>query len=346
MKFSIWLLCPLLIFSFISSAQDCVPFTADKNGRVQVNMASDEDCFTVKYRGRDLVASNTMYATFYFNNGAHNLKITMSDGTEVSKKVIVTPDHAVLNYNIKKKKKGKYAVKLSLFDSQLTAQAQQDLNTQVQDNHRKNQEELKARQEASDKEWDEKMAQKEKEREERKAKEKAEQEQLEAERDAQWEADQKEAFSKKHEGKGVAGSGESNTSVHSGGSGPSVEFVLHYEGKPVCDWNIEIAHADEDAELVVASGKTNSQGSFKSSYDGLLEVPFKVTGKRQGGNGEVKWSVDGFWYLNEAEIKAGKIVMDIKKFEDYLSDGGMGGMGGMLSSAVSYSSYGLTSHCD
>ena len=79
----------------------------------------------------------------------------MSDGTELTKKVYVTPDHAALNYNIKKK--GKYAVKLSLFDSQLTAEAQQDLSAQVEQNKQKNDEALRVKQEASDKEWNDKL---------------------------------------------------------------------------------------------------------------------------------------------------------------------------------------------
>jgi hypothetical protein len=321
------------MLSLISNAQDCSPFMTEKDARFQVNVASDEDCFTIKYRGADLVASKTLYATFYFNNDVHNLKSIMNDGTELTKKVYVTPDHAALNYNIKKK--GKYAVKLSLFDSQLTAEAQQDLSAQVEQNKQKNDEALRVKQEASDKEWNDKLEKKKLEQEEKKAKEKAEQEKLDAERDAKWEAENKETFSTEHE--------ESGTSFEAGGSGNSIEFVFHYEEKPVCDWNITVAHTDEDSELVVASGKTNTQGSFTSSYDGLLNVPFKITGRRQGGNGEVKWSVDGFWYINEEEAKAGKIVMDIKKFEEHLSEGGMSGM---LSSAVSYARYGLTSHCE
>lgn len=343
MKLRVFLICSISILSFISFSQDCAAVTADIEGRVQVNIASEEDCFKVKYRGRDIINSETLYATFHFNDGMHKIKIIMSDGTEISKNVIVNPDHAVLNYNIKKKKKGKYAVKLSLFGSQLTAEAQKEFHDEVAENHRKNVEAQKARQEASDKEWNYKLAKQKQEREDRKAKEKAEQEKLDAERDAKWEAEQKEAFSKDHEGKGTSGSsGNQTTSQGTSSSGPSIEFVIHYESKPVCEWNITIAHADEDSEVVLASGETNSQGSFKSSYGGLLNVPFKVIGTRQGNNGEVKWSVDGFWYLNEEEVKAGKIVMDIKKFEDYLSGGGMSGMGGM---AVSYARYGLTSNC-
>ncbi|MFK7787406.1 MAG: hypothetical protein AB8B56_19940 [Crocinitomicaceae bacterium] len=340
MKLHVFLICSLLISSLVSFSQDCPPFTADLAGRAQVNIESEEDCFKVMYRGRDLISADTRYATFRLNDGMHTIKIVMSDGTELSKRVMVDPDHGVLNYNIKKKKKGKYAVKLSLFGSQLTAEAQQTFHAEADENHRKNVETQKARQAASDKEWDDKLAKKEQEREERKAKEKAEQDKLDAERDAQWEAEKKETFSTENT------SSTSNTSSSFsgiGGSGSSIEFIVQYESKPVCEWNITIAHADEDSEVVVASGETNSQGSFKSSYEGLLDVPFKVTGTRQGSNGEVKWSVDGFWYINEEEVKEGKIILDIKKFEDYMSNGGMSGMGGM---AVSYARYGLTSHCD
>lgn len=122
--------------------------------------------------------------------------------------------------------------------------------------------------------------------------------------------------------------------------GHQIEFTLMYKGKPACNWDIEIILGEN--EVVVAKGHTDSQGKFKSTYYGLLGASFKVAGERQAGGGNVnknvKWSIGGYWYLNEKEYKSGKMdVMHIESFEEYIK--------GSMGSNISYAGYGLTTGC-
>ncbi|MFK7796602.1 MAG: hypothetical protein AB8E82_04050 [Aureispira sp.] len=118
--------------------------------------------------------------------------------------------------------------------------------------------------------------------------------------------------------------------------GHEVEFTIMYKGKPACDWDVEILMGD----VVVAQGHTGTNGTFSSTYYGLLETSFKVVGKRSnmawGGKGS--WSIGGFWYITEREYQAGKLDdMKLEVFEKYASDS--------MGINMSFAGYGVTSGC-
>lgn len=122
--------------------------------------------------------------------------------------------------------------------------------------------------------------------------------------------------------------------------GHQVEFTLLYKGQPACNWDIEILLGENN--VVVAKGRTDSQGKFSSTYYGLTGVPFKVAGERKKSSAnvskDVSWSVDGFWYIGDKEYKAGKLdPMNIEAFEEYISKN--------MGVNMSYAGYGLTTGC-
>jgi hypothetical protein len=118
--------------------------------------------------------------------------------------------------------------------------------------------------------------------------------------------------------------------------GHEVQFTIMYKGKPACDWDVEILMGD----VVVAQGHTGSNGTFSSTYYGLLDKSFKVVGKRSnmawGGKGS--WSIGGFWFMTEREYQAGKLDdMKLEVFEEYASES--------MGVNVSFAGYGVTSGC-
>lgn len=118
--------------------------------------------------------------------------------------------------------------------------------------------------------------------------------------------------------------------------GHEVQFTIMYRGKPACDWDVEILMGD----VVVAQGHTGNDGTFSSTYYGLLETSFKVVGKRSnmawGGKGS--WSIGGFWYMSKREYQGGKLDdMKLEVFEKYASDS--------MGINMSFAGYGVTSGC-
>ncbi len=228
----------------------------------------------------------------------------------------------------------------------------------------------KAEQDARDKEWDDARAKEQAERDARKAEDRAKEKEREDARDAKWAAEDKATedrwaaeSAERNKGrqgathtpvegrqgatykptKGIGSSKNASTppeeiaEIEKDGKlyfddykdGHQVEFTLMYNGKPACNWDIEIILG----KAVVAIGKTDSQGKFSSTYYGLLGTAFKVEGKRP----DISWSVEGFWYINKREYQAGEMVMEIEKFEKYLSES--------MGVNSSYAAYGLTSGC-
>ena len=143
-------------------------------------------------------------------------------------------------------------------------------------------------------------------------------------------------------GTGSDGTYEKNNKVYfdSYSDGHQMDFYFTYDGKPVCNWDIEIGLTDREGdEVVVAMGTTDANGHFKSSYKGITDAPLKVSGAREN----VNWSADGFWYIDAKEYNGRKLEIDVKKYESYMAE--MMGDSPLGGAAMSFASYGLTTGC-
>lgn len=102
----------------IPTFEVCDPIVNDsRSGDVTVRIISEVGCFKLYSQGELINSEFTSSLTFKGSAGFLSMKVVMSSGDVIEKKVAIGEDYKVAFYNIKEKK-GKYSLKLSLGNSQ------------------------------------------------------------------------------------------------------------------------------------------------------------------------------------------------------------------------------------
>ena len=354
--------------------QGCGSYDAkETSGSVTIAVTSEEgECFKFYVRGKLITPEFTNDLTFRVNTNC-KIKLVLEDGTIVTKTFLMNDEIVALYYNLKQTKKGKYKLKNQFGAVERTPeaiQAQKDKMAQMKKEQedrqaasdaewdakrKKSKDEMSARMDEYNEGIDKKSAKREEERnaryeEQRKfeeenretmekvlAKRAAEEKIKQDKRDAKNAKRNIKIIEKNPDSKKVATTEKEGKLYFDSYSGNHmIEFIMEYDGKPVCNWEIEILMDN----VVVAKGKTDNDGKFSSVYYGLLGATYKVSGVRNGNASEAYWKIGGFWYLSKQEYSAKSITMDVKKYESFISEQ-MGGNSAMYS----FAGRGLTNNC-
>ncbi len=265
-----------------------------------------DECFQVKYQGDRITPQLVSSLVFQSSPGFQKLKVTMENGTLIEKKIALSPDQAFVVYEIKKSKKGKYALKVRLGQSQLTASAQQKQADQMADfqaEHKAKEDARKAKRAEEDAKWD---ADREAERKRMKESVKIDDEDDNGSLLNDYDDDRKglEGRPAENETKPTNSNSEnnSNASSSSGPAAPAKTYgtgknsfmvQLMYHDRPITETDLTITINGH----VLGAGKTDERGIVKmrTDYDIPSSIPIDIEGKK----GQTKWNMDGFFLLNQ-----------------------------------------------